>query len=113
VPGPDAGPGLEGPDEFPDDATSVEVEVAYLLAKEHWRRGLGTEAARAIVDHAFSELHLSRLICLFEPENEASRRVAMNVGFTYERDVWLDGELLPVHSISERAWRTQKGTSAS
>ena len=32
-----------------------EVEVAYLLAKAHWGRGLGTEAARAIVSYGFGE----------------------------------------------------------
>ena len=94
---------LEGADEFPDEDGGIEVEVAYLLAKSHWGKGLGTEAARAIVDHAFEDLHLSRLICLFEPENVASRKVAENVGFTYENDVMLDGELLPVYSISARA----------
>jgi ribosomal-protein-alanine N-acetyltransferase len=39
-----------------------EVEVAYLLARAFWGRGLGTEAARAILAHGFDELHLSRLI---------------------------------------------------
>ena len=113
VPGVDGGPGLDGPDEFPDETTVVEVELAYLLAKDQWGRGLGTEAARAIVDYAFERLHLTRLICLFEPENDASRRVAEKVGFTYERDVELDGELLPVSSISASAWRTHRGTSPS
>jgi RimJ/RimL family protein N-acetyltransferase len=44
-----------------------EVEVAYLLAKAHWGRGLGTEAAQAILDYGFEQLHLSRLICLIDP----------------------------------------------
>jgi ribosomal-protein-alanine N-acetyltransferase len=35
-----------------------EVEVAYLLAKSHWERELGTEAARAILAYGFGELHL-------------------------------------------------------
>jgi len=103
VPGRDGRSGLEGPDEFPEDATRVDVEVAYLLARDRWGRGLGTEAARAIVDHAFDDLHLPRLICLFEPENVASRSVAEHVGFTYEKDVDLDGEVVTVYSISSRA----------
>ena len=51
-----------------------EVEVAYLLAKAHWGRGLGTEAARAIVSYGFGELRLPRLICLIDPANEASAK---------------------------------------
>ena len=41
----------------------TEVEVAYLLGKPYWGRGLGTEAARAIADHAFATLPVDRLIC--------------------------------------------------
>ena len=44
-----------------------EVEVAYLLARAYWGRGLGTEAARAILAYGFEDLHLSRLICLIDP----------------------------------------------
>lgn len=62
-----------------------EVEVAYLLAKEFWGQGLATEAARAIVRYAFSQLGLSRLICLIDSENSASLRVAEKIGMSFER----------------------------
>lgn len=64
----------------------AEVEVAYLLAKEYWGRGLGTEAARAIADYGFEKLHLSRLICLIDQDNQASMKVARNIGMTFERE---------------------------
>jgi RimJ/RimL family protein N-acetyltransferase len=64
----------------------AEVEVAYLLAKEYWGRGLGTEAARAIADYGFEKLHLSRLICLIDQDNQASIKVAGNIGMTFERE---------------------------
>ena len=57
-----------------------EVEVAYLLARAFWGRGLGTEAAWAILAYGFEELHLSRLICLIDPANEASINVAVKIG---------------------------------
>lgn len=110
VPGREGQPGLDGPDEYPDETTEVDVEVAYLLSKDVWRRGLGTEAARAIVDYAFGDLRLTRLICLFEPENTASRKVAENAGFTYEKDVELDGDTWPVHSISSYTWAKARRT---
>jgi ribosomal-protein-alanine N-acetyltransferase len=75
-----------------------EVEVAYLLAKEHWGRGLGTEAARAILAYGFGELHLSRLICLIDPANEASVTVAMKIGMSLEREAEIDGEPTLVYS---------------
>src|SRR5713101_4385316 len=50
----------------------AEVEVAYLLDKRHWRQGLGTEAAKALLQYGFERLRLSRLICMVHPDNEAS-----------------------------------------
>jgi RimJ/RimL family protein N-acetyltransferase len=63
-----------------------EVEVAYLLAKEYWGQGLGTEAAQAILDYGFEKLHLSRLICLIDREHQASIRVAQKIGMTFEKE---------------------------
>lgn len=64
-----------------------EVEVAYLLAKDCWGQGLATEAARGIVQYAFDELGLRRLICLIDPENSASQRVAEKIGMSLEQRV--------------------------
>ena len=64
-----------------------EVEVAYLLAKEYWGQGLGTEAAQAIVQYGFEQLHLSRLICMIHPDNLASMQVARNIGMTLEKEM--------------------------
>ncbi|MCW2699415.1 MAG: GCN5-related N-acetyltransferase [Blastococcus sp.] len=63
-------------------AGRTEVEVAYLLDPAYWGRGLATEAARAIVQHAFGTLPVDRLICLLDPENRASRGVAVKLGMT-------------------------------
>jgi len=64
----------------------AEVEVAYLLAKEYWRQGLGTEAAGAILAYGFEHLQLSRLICMIDRENLASIGVATNIGMTFETE---------------------------
>ena len=64
-----------------------EVEVAYMLAKAYWGQGLGTEAAQAILDYGFEQLHLSRLICLIDAENQASQKVAQKIGMTFEKEV--------------------------
>jgi ribosomal-protein-alanine N-acetyltransferase len=86
--------------EHPSGPPASEVEVAYLLAKDYWRLGLGTEAAQAIVDYGFHELHLARLICLIDPSNRGSAGVARNIGMTLEREMELDGELTSIYSIS-------------
>ena len=63
-----------------------EVEVAFLLAKGYWGQGLGTEAAQAILDYGFEQLHLSRLICLIDDGNLASIKVAEKIGMTFEKE---------------------------
>jgi ribosomal-protein-alanine N-acetyltransferase len=62
----------------------AEVEVAYLLAREVWGRGLGTEAARGIARYAFNRLGLPRVVSLIDPRNAASIKVARNLGMTLE-----------------------------
>jgi RimJ/RimL family protein N-acetyltransferase len=64
-----------------------EVEVAYLLDKTYWGKGLATEAAQGIVDYAFDHLKLSRLICLIDPDNQASIKVAKNIGMSLEKEM--------------------------
>ncbi len=65
----------------------LEVEVAYMLAKEYWGQGLGSEAARGILQYGFEHLNLPRLICMMYPENKASVRVAENMGMTFEKEM--------------------------
>ena len=53
-----------------------EIEIAYRLHPDYWGRGLATEAAQAVRDHAFRDLKLPRVISLVHPDNLPSRRVA-------------------------------------
>jgi ribosomal-protein-alanine N-acetyltransferase len=64
-----------------------EVEVAYLLAKEYWGQGLGTEAAQGMLHYGFEQLNLSRLISMIYPENQASINVALKIGMTLEKEM--------------------------
>lgn len=64
----------------------AEVEVAYLIDRAYWGRGLGTEAARAVMEHGFAHLHLPRLIALIDRDNTASIRVATAIGMAFERE---------------------------
>jgi len=81
-----------------------EVEVAYTIAREYWGQGLATEAALAILNYGFEKLHLSRLICLIDPENIASQKVAEKMGMKLEKRVdGIAGDNLPtlIYSISK------------
>jgi ribosomal-protein-alanine N-acetyltransferase len=63
-----------------------EVEVAYLIAADFQRQGLGTEAARGILEYGFNALGLPRLVCMIDPANAASIGVARAIGMTLESE---------------------------
>ena len=59
-----------------------DIEVGYTLARSAWGRGYGTEAARALVEHAFAALDAPRVVAQVEPDNLASRHVLEKLGMT-------------------------------
>jgi len=82
----------------------LEIEIAYLLDKSFWGRGLATESARGLMEYGFEKLHLTHLICLIDPDNIASQRVAERIGMTLERKVdGIDGDQFPtlIYSIQK------------
>lgn len=60
-------------------------ELGYRLATAHWNRGLATEGATALRDHAFGDLNVRRLWAQTMTVNAASRRVLEKVGFVLVR----------------------------
>lgn len=60
-----------------------EVEVAYMLARDHWGRGLATDAAGAAVRFGFETVGLTTIVALVHPANKASRRVIEKLHMTY------------------------------
>jgi ribosomal-protein-alanine N-acetyltransferase len=61
------------------------AELGYSVARQHWNNGFCTEAARAVIDHAFS-LHpgLLRVHARADNQNRASQRVMAKVGMAKE-----------------------------
>ncbi len=58
-------------------------ELGYRLAKKYWGQGLATEAGKAILDYAFTELSLNQVISIIEPANDRSLAVAKRLGMTH------------------------------
>ncbi len=63
-----------------------ELEVGYTLARHCQGRGIATEAARACMDYAFTQLAVERVISLIRPDNLPSRRVAERNGMKIEKE---------------------------
>ena len=63
-----------------------EVGLYWAVAPEHRRRGIAAEAAAALIDHAFAELDLARVVATTERENIASIGVMRRLGMRVEQN---------------------------
>lgn len=77
----------------------LEAEVAYMIARPYWNRGLGAEAAHAIREYGFQRFHFSRLISIVSPDNIASKRVAQKNGMQHIKDVELNSHSFRLFTI--------------
>ncbi|MGD0877974.1 MAG: GNAT family N-acetyltransferase [Anaerolineales bacterium] len=84
----------------------AEVEMAYTIARDFWGQGFCTEAAQAIAQHGFKTLKLTRLICMIEPENKASLKVALNIGMIFEKEMVDDMGSFHLYSRSNQPKRS-------
>jgi RimJ/RimL family protein N-acetyltransferase len=62
-----------------------EIDVGYRFLPEYWGKGLATEAARAILDYGFNNLHLDRIVGIAMKGNKASIRVLEKAGMKFEK----------------------------
>ncbi|HTO96275.1 MAG TPA: GNAT family N-acetyltransferase [Myxococcales bacterium] len=57
------------------------VELGFAFARAFWGKGFATEAARALVDHAFGDLRIPLLQAFTDVDNAASGAVLRKAGF--------------------------------
>ncbi|MBF9131192.1 GNAT family N-acetyltransferase [Plantactinospora sp. S1510] len=75
-------PPAHGPDQ-PDDPTVT--DLGYRLVRRYWRKGLASEASRALLRHAFDTVGQSRVIAQTMAVNTGSRGVMAAIGMRYAR----------------------------
>jgi RimJ/RimL family protein N-acetyltransferase len=73
-------------------------EIGYWLGVAFWGRGYATEAARALIDHAFADLGYDALVAGARVSNPASRRVLQKCGFQ-----WTSVGLYRIRAIASSA----------
>ncbi len=73
-------------------------EIGYWLGVKHWGKGYATEAVRALIDHAFTDLDCEALQSAARVTNPASRRVLEKCGFQ-----WTGAGLLRIRAIASSA----------
>ncbi|MEF2072075.1 GNAT family N-acetyltransferase [Consotaella aegiceratis] len=59
------------------------AELGYWLGHTFWNQGYATEAAHAVIDFGFRDLHLDLIEVSCRAVNNASRRVIQKCGFQY------------------------------
>ena len=64
-------------------------DIGYRMLPEYWGKGLGTEAVRAALEYARTELELNKIIGEVVKQNTASNKLLLKVGMrlvdTYEK----------------------------
>jgi [ribosomal protein S5]-alanine N-acetyltransferase len=86
-----------------------EIEIGYRLHPDYWNRGLASEAAQVVRDHAFRDLNLPKVISLIHPDNIASRRVAEKNGMKIERETVFRGFPTLVFAITREQCLAERG----
>lgn len=64
--------------------TDENGEIGYCIGKSWWNQGIVTEAFKAVLELAFTEIGFERIEARHDVENPASGRVMEKCGLTYE-----------------------------
>jgi ribosomal-protein-alanine N-acetyltransferase len=64
----------------------MESDLGYFLLPSFWGQGYAIEAARKVVQYAFSELQLESVVAVIDPINAASKSVALKLSMALERE---------------------------
>jgi RimJ/RimL family protein N-acetyltransferase len=90
------------------------LQLGFWLGEPHWGQGYATEAAHALVDHAFDGCGVARLHTRCRLSNSASRRVIEKCGFQFTGIGLLSsiaaGQFSAEHfTLERRVWAGLKG----
>ncbi len=61
-------------------------ELGFHIRRVYWGQGLAAEAGQAVITFAFERLGAASLFAGHHPDNAASRRVLIKLGFRYTHD---------------------------
>lgn len=68
-------------------------DIGYVVGKDRWGRGYGTEIAQTLIRFGFDELKLHRIWATCDPDNAASARVLEKAGMQREGRLRHDKQL--------------------
>jgi ribosomal-protein-alanine N-acetyltransferase len=65
-------------------------DLGYRLIPKYWGKGYATEAAKAVLQYGFNQLHLTEIYGMADVNNTASRKVLEKAGLHYVETFDLD-----------------------
>jgi RimJ/RimL family protein N-acetyltransferase len=97
-------PGLRTSDQ-PSGYTTPEVGLFWVIDPDHQKQGYATEAAQAMIDHAFGQWRLKRIVARTEYDNVASQAVMRKLDMRLEHNPLPEPGWLQVVGILENRSR--------
>jgi RimJ/RimL family protein N-acetyltransferase len=83
----------------PNRRASPEFGLYYAFSPAYQRKGYASEATRAMIDYAFTQLNLKRIIATTTYDNAASIGVMRKVGMRVERNPYADPPWLQIVGV--------------
>ncbi|MGB1449985.1 MAG: GNAT family N-acetyltransferase [Flavobacteriaceae bacterium] len=77
----------------------IELEVAYSLLPNYWKKGFATEAALKCKSIAFDKNYCQQLIALIAPKNTPSKEVAKRLGMKKEKTILFETVTADLYTI--------------
>jgi RimJ/RimL family protein N-acetyltransferase len=78
---------------------STVMEIGFNTYRAFWGQGFATEAAEAVLNHAFEVRGEPKIQALIAPGNAASLKVAQRLGATFETETHIHGEAIGVFTV--------------
>lgn len=91
---------------------SDDVQLSYEISPEKWRKGYATEAGESVLEYAFGEIELDRVVAYARPENVRSIRVLQKLGFVPEGECTDGaGNFCRFYFLSRERWHERRDRS--
>lgn len=78
-------------------------DIGFAFLPDYRANGFAFEAARAVLAHAWSNLGITRLLGICDPDNAGSIRLLEKAGFVFERQIRLAADADPVSLYASEA----------
>jgi RimJ/RimL family protein N-acetyltransferase len=69
--------------------TLPDPDIGFAFLPAFWNQGYAFESAAAVMRHAREDLEMHRLLAITSPDNEASEKLLLKIGFRFARLVQL------------------------